>query len=116
MTEREERGTSPAACEGSLAAMNSQLDQVLTWAERSPFYHGRVPADFEECPLTTKADLRAAYPQVTSSRPWIDGKRVYVLDGVRLGVSPTIDETPDHPDQADQRSGVGPANDGPDFA
>jgi phenylacetate-CoA ligase len=42
--------------------MNTELDQVLAWAERSPFYHGRVPADFEECPLTTKADLRAAYP------------------------------------------------------
>ena len=54
-----------------------QLAEVLTWAERSPFYSARaagaaettgvdVPRptvdDFEDLPVTTKQDLRDAYP------------------------------------------------------
>jgi putative DNA primase/helicase len=43
-------------------------------------------------------DLRAAQPRIRSSRPTIGDKRVYVLTGVRLGVGPTVGETPDTPD------------------
>jgi putative DNA primase/helicase len=51
-------------------------------------------------------DLRAAQPQVRSTRPRIGGKRVYLLTGLRLGVEPTMEKTPDTPDRTDTRSGV----------
>jgi putative DNA primase/helicase len=44
-------------------------------------------------------DLKAARPEIRSSRPTINRKRVYVLSGLRLGLEPTIDETPDTPDR-----------------
>ncbi len=49
-------------------------------------------------------DLRAARPQIRSSRPTIGGKRVYMLTGLRIGLGPTIEGTPDMVDG----SGVGP--------
>jgi putative DNA primase/helicase len=55
-------------------------------------------------------DLRAAQPQIRSSRPRIAGKRVYVLTGLRLGADLTVEETPDRTDRSDgakpSRSGV----------
>ena len=54
-------------------------------------------------------DLRAVDPSITSTRPRLDGKRVYMLAGLRLQVEQTMGETPDHPDQDDEwstRSGV----------
>jgi putative DNA primase/helicase len=61
-------------------------------------------------------DLRAAYPQIQSSRPTIDGKRVYVLTGLRLGAEPTIDATPDMADRACVASRVGAEDEDTDLA
>jgi len=61
-------------------------------------------------------DLRAAQPQIRSTRPTIGSKRVYVLSGLRLGVDPTIDETPDTPDRADDPSGVASEDEDTDLA
>ncbi|MFI5839064.1 phenylacetate--CoA ligase family protein [Catenuloplanes sp. NPDC051500] len=51
---------------GGLAAVqDARLPETLAAAARSPFYRGRVPVDragLMEMPLTTKADLRDAYP------------------------------------------------------
>jgi putative DNA primase/helicase len=44
-------------------------------------------------------DLRAVEPSITSTRPTIDGKRVYVLSGLRLQVDTTVGETPDRADR-----------------
>ncbi|MET0491976.1 MAG: AMP-binding protein [Actinoplanes sp.] len=49
---------------------DAQLGRLLTWAARSPFYRRhfagraepRTRADFAELPLTSKQDLRDAYP------------------------------------------------------
>jgi phenylacetate-CoA ligase len=49
---------------------NAQLGQVLSWARHSPFYRARFAsgvspgnrAEFEMLPLTTKQELRDAYP------------------------------------------------------
>ena len=40
-------------------------------------------------------DLRAALPQIRSTRPTIEGKRIYVLSGIRIGLDATVAETPD---------------------
>lgn len=43
--------------------MTPELQAVLARAARSPFYRSRgLPADFADAPVTTKDDLRAAYP------------------------------------------------------
>jgi putative DNA primase/helicase len=44
-------------------------------------------------------DLRAAQPQIRSTRPTIDEKRVYMLTGLRIGVDPSVEGTPDTPDR-----------------
>jgi len=54
-------------------------------------------------------DLRAVDPSITSTRPTIDGKRVYMLSGLRLQVERTTAQTPDTPDRA-SRSGVSGAS------
>jgi len=50
-------------------------------------------------------DLRAVDPSITSTRPRADGKRVYMLAGLRLRGELTIGETPDHPDREHEWSG-----------
>jgi putative DNA primase/helicase len=57
-------------------------------------------------------DLRAAQPQIRSTRPRIDGKRVYLLTGIRIGVEETMGETPDTVDHPGSRSGVRSDEDG----
>jgi phenylacetate-CoA ligase len=39
-----------------------RLGEVLAHARRTPFYRDRLPAAWDDVPLTTKADLRASYP------------------------------------------------------
>jgi putative DNA primase/helicase len=46
-------------------------------------------------------DLRAVDPGVTSTRPTVDTKRVYMLAGLRLQTQLTIQKTPDTPDQTE---------------
>jgi putative DNA primase/helicase len=54
-------------------------------------------------------DLRAVDPNIISTRPTVDGKRVYMLSGLRLQqVGETIDQTPDTPDRKDSDEGSGP--------
>jgi phenylacetate-CoA ligase len=47
---------------GLLALQRDRLPAVLAAAERSPFYHKRGVGPLAEQPLTTKQDLRDAYP------------------------------------------------------
>lgn len=49
-------------------------------------------------------NLRAVDPSITSARPRVDGKRVYMLSGLRLQSDETVRWTPDHPDQPSPRS------------
>ena len=54
-------------------------------------------------------DLRAIAPNITSTRPTVDGKRVYMLTCLRLQqVRETIDRTPDTPDRNGARPDSGP--------
>ena len=46
-------------------------------------------------------DLRAVDPRITSIRPMIDGKRVYMLSGLCFQVAPTMDERADRADTDD---------------
>ncbi|MBM2616009.1 phenylacetate--CoA ligase family protein [Actinoplanes sp. LDG1-06] len=49
--------------EGLRRIQEARLGRALDAATRSPFYARRgVPADLADCPLTTKRDLREAYP------------------------------------------------------
>lgn len=43
-------------------------------------------------------DLRAVDPSITSTRPTVNGRRVYMLSGLRLQAEETMFGTPDTPD------------------
>lgn len=47
---------------GLAKLQESVLPQTLAAASASPFYRGRLGETLAECPLTSKADLRDAYP------------------------------------------------------
>jgi len=61
-----------------------RLDAVLTSASKSPFYAARgVPPTLADAPLTTKADLRDAYPFGTLAVPLADTVRIHASSGTR---------------------------------